>query len=269
LSNTFVRIIVSIIAIPIILTVCFLGEYLFVGFTLVVGGFAYYEFVLFSQKKNVFGSLMVGFPAVFMIIMNAYFKFIDFELLAFMVVFLSLLLELYRNKESAILNIGVTFLGVFYIGLFVSSFILIREFFTDYQRGAFVFISMLAAIWICDSAAYFFGLKFGKHRLFLRVSPKKSWEGAIAGFIFSLFAMIAAKFLLLNFLSWQNALVIGIIMGTAGQVGDLIESLFKRDAGVKDSSNTIPGHGGIFDRFDSLIFSAPLVYMYLKYFISK
>ncbi|MDP3684384.1 MAG: phosphatidate cytidylyltransferase, partial [Ignavibacteria bacterium] len=81
--------------------------------------------------------------------------------------------------------------------------------------------------------------------------------------------MLAAKLLIVNFLTWQNVIIIGIILGTVGQVGDLIESLLKRDAGVKDSSNIIPGHGGIFDRFDSLIFSVPIVYLYIKYFISR
>ncbi len=268
MSNTFVRILVSVITIPLILAICFLGKFLFLGFTLVIGGVAYYEFISFAKEKDASGSLVVGLPAVLLIIMNAYFNFTDFSLLAFGIVFLSLFHELFRNKKSAILNLGITFLGVFYIGMFVSSFILIREYFVDYQHGAFVIISMLATIWICDSAAYFFGLSFGKHRLFLRVSPKKSWEGAIAGFVFSIITMLAAKLLVVDFLSWQNVIVIGVILGTVGQVGDLIESLLKRDAGVKDSSNLIPGHGGVFDRFDSLIYSAPIVFLYVKYFIS-
>ncbi|MCK9209820.1 MAG: phosphatidate cytidylyltransferase [Ignavibacteriaceae bacterium] len=269
MSNTFVRILVSVLTIPLILAVCFWGKLLFLGFTLVIGMVAYYEFISFAKQKVASGSLVIGLPAVLLIILNAYFNFTDFSLLAFGIVFLSLLHELFRNEKSAIINLGITFLGIFYIGLFLSSFISVREYFGDYQRGAFVIISMLATIWICDSAAYFFGLSFGKHRLFLRVSPKKSWEGAIAGFIFSIITMLAAKLLVVDFLSWQNVIVIGIILGTVGQVGDLIESLLKRDAGVKDSSNLIPGHGGIFDRFDSLIFSAPIVFLYIKYFISQ
>jgi len=204
-----------------------------------------------------------------LIILNAYFNFAEFIHLVFVIVFLSFLYELFRNEKSAILNVGVNLIGIFYIGLFVSSFISIREYFQDYQHGGFLMISMLATIWICDSAAYFFGLSFGKHRLFLRVSPKKSWEGAISGFVFSIITMLVAKLVIVDFLSWQNVIIIGIILGTVGQIGDLIESLLKRDAGVKDSSNIIPGHGGVFDRFDSLIYSAPIVFLYIRYFISQ
>ncbi len=144
-----------------------------------------------------------------------------------------------------------------------------REFYpanTDlYINGAYLIISILASIWIGDSAAYFGGINLGKHKLFPRVSPNKSWEGAIFGFIFTTGAMILAKVIILNFISWQNVIIIGIIIGTIGQIGDLVESLLKRDAAVKDSSSIIPGHGGFFDRFDSLLFSAPAIWLYLRY----
>ena len=127
-------------------------------------------------------------------------------------------------------------------------------------------ISILASIWMGDSAAYYFGTALGKHKLFPRVSPKKSWEGAIFGFIFSIGTLILVKFIWLDFLSVWNVIILGIIIGFIGQIGDLVESLFKRDSAAKDSSSLIPGHGGFLDRFDSLIFSAPVIWMYLKYF---
>jgi phosphatidate cytidylyltransferase len=258
-----------VLFIPLILAICLFGKYFFLGFALVIGILAYYEFISMAKKKEVAGSFIIGIPAVLLLILNAYFNVADFSLLVFLIVFVSLLHELFRNEKSAILNLGASFLGIFYIGLFVSALVMLREYFIDYQHGAMVIISMLATIWICDSAAYFFGLSFGKHRLFLRVSPKKSWEGAIAGFVFSILTMLAAKLLVVDFLTWQNVIIIGFILGTVGQIGDLIESLLKRDAGVKDSSNLIPGHGGIFDRFDSLIYSVPIVFLYIKYFIPR
>ena len=97
------------------------------------------------------------------------------------------------------------------------------------------------------------------------MSPNKSWEGAIAGFIFAVAAAIAAKYIVLEYLTLGAAAIIGSIVGVFGQLGDLIESLFKRDAGTKDSSRLIPGHGGALDRFDSLLLVAPLVYLYLDF----
>ncbi|HEX9740327.1 MAG TPA: phosphatidate cytidylyltransferase, partial [Ignavibacteriaceae bacterium] len=130
----------------------------------------------------------------------------------------------------------------------------------------YLIISIFAAIWICDSAAYYGGTALGKHKLFARVSPNKTWEGAGFGFVFAVITIVLAKIIILNFLSLGTAIAIGIIIGLFGQIGDLIESLFKRDAGVKDSSSVIPGHGGIFDRFDSLLYTAPVILLYLKYF---
>jgi phosphatidate cytidylyltransferase len=153
------------------------------------------------------------------------------------------------------------------MGIFGSTLVGIREFYPDinglYNNGGYLIISILATIWICDSAAFFGGTALGKHKLFPRVSPKKSWEGAIFGFVFAILAMILAKNIVLDFITLKDAIVIGFIIGTLGQIGDLTESLLKRDAGVKDSSNLIPGHGGIFDRFDSLLFSSPIIYLYL------
>jgi phosphatidate cytidylyltransferase len=138
---------------------------------------------------------------------------------------------------------------------------------TIYQAGGYTVISVFAIIWICDSAAYHFGSAFGRHKLFPRVSPNKSWEGAVMGFVFAVGSAIIARQLVLPYLSMADAVVIGLIVGVAGQLGDLAESLLKRDAGVKDSSNLIPGHGGVFDRFDSLLFVSPLVYLYLEFIV--
>ncbi len=178
------------------------------------------------------------------------------------IVILSLIIELFRNKGSAIFNLGSLYIGIFYIGFFLSTTIGIREFFTEYKYGGYSIISIFASIWICDSAAYFAGLNFGKHKLFKRVSPNKSWEGAIAGFIFAIFTMVIIKLIGLQFLTLFDAIVIGLIIGIFGQIGDLVESLLKRDAEIKDTSHLIPGHGGVLDRFDSFLFYHQL-YIYI------
>ncbi len=214
-----------------------------------------------------------------------------FLLTALVAVIIVTLVELFRNKGSSIANVSTTLLGIFYISFFFGTFIGLRElfgpedfpmlrFFHDensfhdpaiidrvYRWGGYTVISVLAIIWICDTAAYHVGSAFGKHKLFPRVSPNKTWEGAIAGFVFAILSAVAAKFLVLGYLSVGSAVVIGGIVGTIGQLGDLAESLFKRDAGVKDSSALIPGHGGVFDRFDSLLLVAPCVYLYIDYIL--
>ena len=270
IGNTAKRVLVSIIAIPLIVAACYYGDIYFFIFVLLIGLASYYEFSMMARKKGASVNIWIGLLAVFFLLLNQ-FNFI-FETYSFLLILIAVLtmVELFRNKDSAIINVSVALLGIFYIGLFAGSLIGIREYYPHvnniYLRGGYIIISIFATIWICDSAAFFGGTAFGKHKLFPRVSPKKSWEGAIFGFIFAVISMILAKMSIVNFLSWKSVFSIGIIIGIFGQIGDLIESLFKRDAGVKDSSGLLPGHGGIFDRFDSLLYTAPLILIYLKYF---
>jgi len=269
-SNNAVRVIVAVIGIPVIIAAAYAGGIYFFIFTLVISLGAFHEFTIMARNTNADANLWIGFSGISLLLINQYRFFIDFISILVLLVFLTALIELFRNKGSAILNIGATFLGVFYIGLFAMALLSIREFYPGvgelYPRGGYLIISILAAIWICDSAAYYGGTALGKHKLFPRVSPNKSWEGALFGFIFAVITMILAKIIILNFLSWSSIIILGLIIGMFGQIGDLVESLFKRNAGVKDSSAIIPGHGGIFDRFDSLLFVAPVIFLYLKFF---
>lgn len=269
MTENFKRVVVSILAIPIILACAYFGGYYFFFFVMLISLFSFYEFSMLAKNKSSFVNLPIGFIAIVLLLLNQFRNFTNLEIIILLSSLLLLIIELFRNKGSAILNLGATFLGIFYIGIFAAALISLREFYpanTDlYINGAYLIISILASIWIGDSAAYFGGINLGKHKLFPRVSPNKSWEGAIFGFIFTTGAMILAKVIILNFISWQNVIIIGIIIGTIGQIGDLVESLLKRDAAVKDSSSIIPGHGGFFDRFDSLLFSAPAIWLYLRY----
>ena len=204
---------------------------------------------------------------------------------------LMMLRELPRNRGSALMNIAVTIFGVLYVSFFFGCLVGIRELFIPedfpifrnfqlsgigipdeirekvYQWGGYTVLVIFASIWMCDSAAYFAGRAFGKNKLFERVSPKKTWEGAVAGLIGAVAAFIAGKLLVLPYLGLLEAGVCGAIVGIAGQMGDLAESLLKRDAGVKDSSALIPGHGGVLDRFDSLLLSSPLLFLFLDFIV--
>lgn len=213
-----------------------------------------------------------------------------FFMVLVLVVLTVCLVELFRDTGSPLMNIGTTLLGVVYIPLFLGTLIGLRELFLPfgfpileyfpsetgfnpqlirsvYEMGGYTVMALFACIWICDTAAYFVGRGLGKHKLFPRVSPNKTWEGAIAGFLAAIGAAVAAKFLVLEYLSLPQACIFGGIVGVFGQLGDLIESLLKRDADVKDSSSIIPGHGGIFDRFDSVIFVSPIVYLYVDFIV--
>ena len=271
MSNTATRIIVSVISIPVILLASYLGKLYFAAFVLAIALMAFHEFSSMSAKKNISVNIPLGILFVLILVLNFYFRYLPNILLTIAIPFLILLFELFRNKGSVILNVGTTLLGIFYIGMFAGTFVGIREMFIGsnelYTQSGFLVISLFVSIWICDSAAFFIGTAIGKHKLFPRVSPNKSWEGAIAGFLFAVLAMVAAKYIVLNFVTIEEAISIGIIVGIIGQLGDLVESLVKRDADVKDSSAIIPGHGGIFDRFDSLLFTAPAVYLFLYYFV--
>lgn len=267
-GNTATRIIVSIFSIPIIIAASYFGKIYFLLFICAIASAAFREFSQIAEMKNAFVNKPIGYAAVIYFILNSYYSIWDVYSSVLVLVLILLLVELFRNNNSAVMNLSATLLGVFYIGFFMSSLIGIREMFIDpfYYRGGYLIISIMAAIWICDSAAYFGGRSLGKHKLFRRVSPNKSWEGAIFGFIFAIITMLLAKEIMLQFLSFNLIFIIGLTVGVCGQIGDLIESLFKRDAHIKDSSSIIPGHGGVLDRFDSLVYSAPIIFLLLKYF---
>jgi len=267
LSNLSSRVIVGLIGIPLLIVLSLVGKIPFLILVLVIGLVSYFEFTRMMRNKHSYTNKLIGYLSVAVIIVNEYKPVIDYHILLISITVLLLLFELFRNKDSAVSNIGSTLLGIFYIGILSAAIIDLREFYRDsvftYPQGGYLIISILASIWVCDSAAYFIGSAYGKHKLFPRVSPNKSWEGAVAGFVFSVACMIAAHEFILDFMELKDVIIIGFIVGIFGQIGDLIESLIKRDAHVKDSSSIIPGHGGILDRFDSLLFTAPVVYLYL------
>ena len=271
MSNRITRIIVALVAIPILLGLSYWGEIPFLIFILSIGLISFHEFSSMVKSKSIYPSYLIGIISVGLIILNAYFHFFSFEYFLLAMFLILLFVELFRNKESAINNVSSTLFDVLYTGLFAASIIGIREFYVDtpmsYSNGGFIIVSIFITLWMTDSAAYFIGSAIGKHKLFPRVSPNKSWEGAIAGFVFAIITLVVLKTVLLDFLSWMDIIAFGIIIGIFGQIGDLVESLIKRDAGVKDSSNLIPGHGGIFDRFDSLLFSSPILFLYMNYFV--
>ncbi len=171
--------------------------------------------------------------------------------------------------QTCALPISYTLLGVFYIALPLG---LLNFFYSPFQfRGEFnthILLAFFIITWLVDTAAYLAGMAFGKHRLFERISPKKSWEGSLGGFVMGIITawVISLIFKDLPFYHWA---AIAIIITVVGGYGDLVESMFKRSVHTKDTGTILPGHGGILDRFDCVFFSAPLVFIYIYFFISN
>jgi phosphatidate cytidylyltransferase len=166
-----------------------------------------------------------------------------------------------RNIAHAAQDIAYAALGFLYIPLLLMHLVMLRQ--TTYGWQWLLVIMLI--VMTNDSAAYYTGSAFGKHRLYPLVSPKKSVEGALGGLVGSICGTMLAKFTFFPQLSTIDALLTAILIGILGQTGDLFESLLKRSFGVKDSGNCIPGHGGILDRLDSIIFAAPAMYYYVIY----
>ncbi len=156
---------------------------------------------------------------------------------------------------ARISDVGVSMFGAVYVGMQLSALVLIREAMPE-PWGGVLLIILFFSIWANDAFAYMFGSKFGKHKLAPRVSPKKSWEGFFAGLVGAmLFWCLTLLIPAMNITAYQ-AIVFGLLCGIAGVIGDLCESRIKRGTGFKDSGNIMPGHGGLFDRCDSLMTTA-------------
>ena len=171
--------------------------------------------------------------------------------------------------EEALPSQAITWLGALYLGLGLGlqlKLFLLQG--TLPRTGSRLILSLFIITWFGDTAAYFVGSFFGKHKLAPRVSPKKSWEGAIGNFAGNLLGASLMKATVCSEWSLVDVVALALLLGTAGQLGDLVESTWKRSAGVKDSNAggvSIPGHGGMLDRVDSLVFAAPVLYAYVHF----
>lgn len=299
MSELLKRVLVGVVGIPLAVAVIYFGGYLFIAVIIMVAALALHEFYALSEKKGTHPLkwLSIVFSSVFLFLVFIMFKKtgagVNFNAapvipcLLILFVLTVLACQLFRRKHSlSVMSISVTLAGFMYVTMSFMFLVGVRYFFAmipifegfdinnahiarpwtaaiDDRWSAWLLLSVFVTVWICDTAAYFIGKAVGKHKLLERVSPKKTWEGAVAGFIFAVASFVGCSFFLLPSLPLVHAVLLGVIIGTAGQVGDLAESQLKRDANVKDSSNLLPGHGGALDRFDSILFAMPLVFIYM------
>lgn len=189
-------------------------------------------------------------------------SFLLFTFAIFLTVCLAFLLQLFSKNplEDTFHVISVSLLNVLYAPLLFSFIILLKQ-----MSFHYIFF-LLFIIWFSDSGAYLFGMKFGKTKMYEKISPKKSMEGLAAGLLCGIGAAILYNLFFLD-LSLTHVLFSGLLVAVAGVIGDLIESMFKRFSGIKDSGNIFPGHGGMLDRIDSILLGAPVLYYYLNFFI--
>ena len=169
--------------------------------------------------------------------------------------------ELFRRSATPLANLGATLLGVLYVAVPLSLLLYVPVLAGDGVWRPETVLCYIFIIWANDVFAYLVGMTFGRHRLCERLSPKKSWEGFFGGLAGAVATGLAAAYALdANYWVWGGLAIVASLSGVAG---DLVESMFKREAGVKDSGQVIPGHGGVLDRFDALLLSAPYVFLYL------
>ncbi len=258
--NLLTRVLTGVLWLPVLLFLIHLGGWGYRGFVLlcvVLGAWEWWRLGRPLAGGGEFALLIVGTAGALLCASELNAEHLGLFLALFASV--SCLISLRHSDGRALERIGHLVVGILYVGLLPAFLIRIRAL----PIGREALFLAYGAVFICDTCAYGLGRTLGRHSLWPRISPRKTWEGAAGGLLGALAAAIAGQAWFAGFLDLASALGFGLIVGTLGQMGDLVESLWKREAGVKDSSRLIPGHGGVLDRFDNIHFIAPILYTYL------
>jgi phosphatidate cytidylyltransferase len=260
------------VLIPIVLLITFRGGLLFAGFVALLAALGSSEFVSMAAARGYRICRAVVIPGSVAIVLAFHFSSIAAAAIVLTVVALAAMMErLARvDVEQYVISVSLSVMAVIYTGWLLGFFILLRQFpglvlkpemAAAGDIGRSLVFLVLALAWSNDSGAYFIGSAIGRHRLMSRVSPSKTVEGALGGIAACVLAALICRATFASFLGPVEAVLAGVLVGAACVVGDLAESMLKRSTGVKDSSNLIPGHGGLLDRFDSLLFAGPVFYL--------
>ena len=268
LKNFIIRTLSGIVMVATLIGATLFSKLTFVLLLLAITLGGEWEFYRLAKKAGTSPQRFVGMLAGFLMIVAAAAALHEIMAITVvaMVVFMilipmPLIFELYRKSATPMANVGITYAGVIYVALPMALLTFFPMMLGNGEWKPWSVILYIFIIWANDVFAYLFGITLGKHRLFERISPKKSWEGFFGGLLGAMaMGFVAAKVLDANVAMWIGLALIAAITGV---FGDLVESLLKRSVDVKDSGSFIPGHGGWLDRFDALIFSVPFAFIYL------
>lgn len=264
MKNLIIRSISGTVYVALIIGSLILNKYLFAFVVLVFSQIGLFEFSRFGGRNKIgFLYQFIGL-ALFIAFHLLFEDFISTKWLAFVfsVPLLFLSIEIFKKGDWEINGIAYKLIGYIYIltPLILLNYLNLKS---DTQFSKLVLTAFIL-VWVNDTFAYLSGMTFGKHKLFERITPKKTWEGFLGG----LLATLLAAWLLRSYIGARQGFVWeleALFIGVAAVFGDFVESFFKRKAGVKDSGKIMPGHGGILDRIDSLLFVFPVVFIYFEF----
>lgn len=268
MSELTKRVLVAALGIPLSIVLIYFGGIPFTISVIAVSSIALFEFYRLTEAINakpfktlgIIGGILIH---VFFYLYTEDGDEVSLEIYELMFIMLFILIfQLFSKRNNPIYNITVTLGGVLYIPVLMTGLLGVRLG-TGLASEMEIFISMIVSVWMCDISAFFIGRKYGKHKVFPSVSPNKSWEGTISGFIFASFSFPVLNEVLSTSIPLIHSIAMGVLIGIMGQLGDFAESRLKRDSKAKDSATILPGHGGFLDRFDSLLFAGPTIYIYL------
>ena len=265
------RTLINLIGIPLLLGIIYLGEIYFTTLIFISIFISTMEFNEMCKKKNINIQLMWIYLFYTLIFITHFISFEiirveNIELLCLLLIVICLS-EVFRFKPKPLENIGSSIFIIIWVGLFLNYIVLIR---LIPDHGMILTLVMFLSVWLCDTAAFFFGSKFGVKKILPTISPKKTWVGTVSGFIsvliFNFILLKSNIFMHLNYnFTISDVFIFGFIFGVIGQIGDFVESMIKRQFNIKDSGTLLRGHGGFLDRMDSLILVAPCYYLYLQF----
>jgi phosphatidate cytidylyltransferase len=236
-------------------------EYVFDAAMALICVLALYEFLALGKAKGYDVSAPLCIGIMLFILAGFIVNDISVELGMFAALLIIPASYVFTNKslEDSLPSSAVAVLATTYVGMLGGSLIRLHN---DFPEGYKLVFFLLLVVWLGDSGAYYVGKQFGKHKLSPRISPKKTIEGLAGGITASIITALVIHYTFFPKFPLVHAVIAGVILSFAGVIGDLAESMWKRSAAVKDSGTLIPGHGGFLDRFDSILFTAPILYCY-------